>query len=203
MPIIAPVARMLCSQYAGQGSIERIHKITKQKHTTARSRQSEMCTAAYTKVAVHLRRKRLQLKREVMAKQTAHALEAQTSREGGHGVQGAAEFVGVSVLEVLMDKAGSRAARIRSEKQKSDEVDAVAALLSLSLEPPPNETEDDKKAREDEEREEIELDNAEEAVWSSGNIGQNLEECFNSLDLRSEKDDCLAFPFPNMTDTGV
>ena len=117
-----------------------------------------------------------------MAKQTAHALAAQTSREGGHGVQGAAEFVGVSVLEVLMDKAGCRAARIRSEKQKSDEVDAVATLLSLTLEPPPNETEDDKKAREDEEREEIELDNAEEAVWSSGNIGQNLE-CFNSLDL--------------------
>ena len=104
---------------------------------------------------------------------------------------------------MVKQEAGSRAARIRSEKQKSDEVDAVAALLSLSLEPPLNETEDDKKALEDEEREEIELDNAEEAVWSSGNIGQNLEECFNSLDLRLEKDDCLAFPLPNMTEMGV
>ena len=77
--------------------------------------------------------------------------------------------------------------------------------MSLSLEPPPNETEYDKleKAREDEEREEIELDNAEEAVWSSGNIGQNLEECFNSLDLRLEKEDCVVFPLSNMTAMGV
>ena len=52
-------------------------------------------------------------------------------------------------------------------------------------------------------REEIKLDNAEEAVWSGGNIRQNLEECFNSLDLRLEKEDCVVFPLSNMTAMGV
>lgn len=74
----------------------------------------------------------------------------------------------------------------RSEKKRSDEGEAEAALLSLIFEPPTNESEGNKAAREEEEGEETECNNAEEVVWSYGNTG--IGGSLSSLDMRVEKE---------------
>jgi len=83
----------------------------------------------------------------------------------------------MSVLDVLVHKMGARAAKIRLDKLKESENDAVVSVYSdYFFDPFDDESPQDKATREEEEKEEAELEEAEEAMWSSVSVGEGLYE---------------------------
>lgn len=85
--VLAPVDLMLCSQFGGQGSIERVHQVQKRIHTKKRNTQRAKTTAAYAaymKVACYLKqgsqnKKKLYKRdeRKIKQRRTRSALLAQ------------------------------------------------------------------------------------------------------------------------------
>jgi len=53
-----PVAIMLCSQQAGQGTSERMHQVTKQVRTKTRNKQSGVVGATYTEIKMGILQQR-------------------------------------------------------------------------------------------------------------------------------------------------
>ena len=83
----------------------------------------------------------------------------------------------MSVLDVLVHKLGARAAKIRLDKLKESENDAVMSVYSdFFFDPYDNESPQDKATREDKKKEEAELEETEEAMWSSFSVGGGLYE---------------------------
>jgi hypothetical protein len=78
----------------------------------------------------------------------------------------------MSVLDVLVHKMGARAAKIRLDKLKGSENDAVMSVYpDILWTPYDDKSPQDKATREEEEKEEAELEEAEEAMWSSFSVG--------------------------------
>ena len=90
-------------------------------------------------------------------------------------------FVRLSVLDVILEKAGVCAARIRDAEIRQAESDAVEAMISLSLQPGLDETNEERKAREEEEALEKGLDEVEEELWSHGTVGRDLADVHHNL----------------------
>ena len=83
----------------------------------------------------------------------------------------------MSVLDVWVHKMGARAAKIRLDKLKESENDAVMSVYPDTFwTPDDEESPRDKATREEEEKEEAELEEAEEAMWSSFSVGGGLYE---------------------------
>ena len=78
----------------------------------------------------------------------------------------------MSVLDVLVHKMGARAAKIRLDKLKESENDAVVSVYSdYFFDPFDDESPQDKTTRDEDEKEEAELEEGEEAMWSSFSVG--------------------------------
>jgi len=78
----------------------------------------------------------------------------------------------MSVLDVLVHKMGARAAKIRLDKLKGSENDAVMSVYpDIFWTPYHDESPQDKATREEEEKEETELEDDEEIMWSSFSVG--------------------------------
>ena len=83
----------------------------------------------------------------------------------------------MSVLDVLVHKMGARAAKIRLDKLKGSENDAVMSVYpDIFWTPYHDESPQDKATREEEEKEEAELDQAKEVMWSSFSVRGGLYE---------------------------
>jgi len=83
----------------------------------------------------------------------------------------------MSVLDVLVYKMGACAAKIRLDKLKESENDAVMNVYSdIFFDPYDNKSPQNKATREEEEKEEAELEEAEEVMWSSFSVGEGLYE---------------------------
>jgi len=83
----------------------------------------------------------------------------------------------MSLLDVLIHKVGARAAKIRLAKQKESENDAVVRVYSDYFPDPFDvESPQDKTNHEEEEKEEAELVEAEEDIWSSCSVGGKVYE---------------------------
>jgi len=58
LPNLGPVAIMLSSQQAGQGTSERMHQVTKKVRMKARNKQSATVSAAYTEIKMGILQQR-------------------------------------------------------------------------------------------------------------------------------------------------
>ena len=82
-----------------------------------------------------------------------------------------------AVLDVLVHKMGAPDAKIRLDKLKESENDAVMSVYpDIFWTPYHDESPQDKATREEEEKEEAELDEAEEEIWSSCSVGGGLHD---------------------------
>jgi len=78
----------------------------------------------------------------------------------------------MSVLDVLVHKMRARGAKIRLDKLKESENDAVMSVYSdIFFDSYDDESPQDKATRKEEEKKEAELEEAEEAMWSSFSVG--------------------------------
>jgi len=83
----------------------------------------------------------------------------------------------MSVLDVFVHKMGARAAKIRLDKLKESENDAVTSVYAnLFFDPYDDKSPQDKATRQEEENGTAKLDEAEEAMWSSFSVGVGLYE---------------------------
>jgi len=82
------------------------------------------------------------------------------------------------LIDVLIHKMGVRAAKIRLDKLKESENDAVMSVYAdVFFDPYDDESTQDKATHEEEEEKgEAELDEAEEAMWSSFSVWGGLYE---------------------------